>query len=104
MGTYKVTDSNGTEIRSKVAMHPGEILEDELEARGLIKSAFAMELKIYPSHLSDILKGKRNISVAIALKLEKTLGIPAEFWVRLQGEYDLKMERRKVEISGKELK
>jgi HTH-type transcriptional regulator/antitoxin HigA len=100
MGTYKVTDKTGKEIRSKIALHPGEVLEEELETRGLIKSVFAMELKMYPSHFSDILKGKRNISAAIALKLEKALGIPAELWVRLQGEYDLKIERMKLEISG----
>lgn len=76
-------------------LHPGEVLEEELEARNIKKSVFAMELKIYPSHFSDILKGRRNISAAIAIKLEKALGISAEFWIRLQGEYNLKLEREK---------
>ena len=80
-------------------MHPGEILEEELAARGLIKSAFAMELKIYPSHFSDILKGRRNISAAIAIKLEKALGISAEFWMRLQADYDLKVERQQLQTA-----
>lgn len=95
MGTFNVTGRNGQELRSKVLMHPGEVLEEELEARNLIKSVFAMELKIYPSHFSDILKGKRNISAATALKLENALGINAEFWMRLQAEYELKVERQK---------
>lgn len=98
MGTHKVIGKNGQELRSKILLHPGKILEEELEARGLIKSAFAMELKIYPSHFSDILKGKRHISAAVALKLERALGISAEFWMRLQAEYDLKVERQKLEL------
>lgn len=88
----------GQELRSNVLLHPGEVLGEELEARGIIKSAFAMEIKIYPSYFSDLLKGRRNISPAIALKLEKALNINAEFWIRLQGEYDLKKERLKLEF------
>jgi len=98
MGTYKVIGKNGQELRSKALLHPGEVLKEELEARDIIKSAFAMELKIYPSHFSDILKGRRNISAAIALKLEKALGISAEFWMRLQAEYELKVERQKLQV------
>ena len=99
MGTYKVIGSKGQELRSKVLLHPGELLCEELVARGIIKSAFAMELKIYPSHFSDVLKGRRNISAAMALKLEAALGISAELWMRLQAEYDLKLERQKLVVA-----
>jgi addiction module HigA family antidote len=97
MSTHKVIGQDGKELRSKVLLHPGEVLEEELEARGLKKSVFAMDLKIYPSHFSNILKGKRDINAAIALKLEKALDIGAEFWVRLQAEYDLKLERQRLQ-------
>jgi HTH-type transcriptional regulator/antitoxin HigA len=96
MSTYKVIGKNGNELRSKVLLHPGEVLEEELEARDIKKSVFAMDLKIYPSHFSNILKGKRDINAAIALKLEKALDISAEFWVQLQAEYDLKLERQRM--------
>jgi antitoxin HigA-1 len=99
MGNNKVIGHNGKELRSRVLLHPGEVLEEELEARNLKKSVFAMELKIYPSHFSNILKGKRDINAAIALKLEKALDISAEFWVQLQAEYDLKLERQRLEHS-----
>jgi len=97
MLTSKVIGQNGQELRSKVLLHPGEVLEEELEARDLKKSVFAMDLKIYPSHFSNILKGKRDINASIALKLEKALDISAEFWVRLQAEYDLKLERQRLQ-------
>ena len=55
MSTHKVIGQNGKEIRSKVLLHPGEVLEEELEARGIKRSVFAMDLKIYPSHFSKLL-------------------------------------------------
>jgi addiction module HigA family antidote len=96
MGNNKVIGSNGQELRTNVLLHPGEVLEMELIARGLIKSKFAMDIKMYPSHMSDILKGKRNITEEIALKIESKLGISAEFWMRLQVEYNISLLRSKL--------
>lgn len=96
MGTYKVISSDGRELHPATQTHPGEVLEMELEARGVKKSSFAMDLRMYPSHFSDILKGRRGITAAIALKLEKALEIDAAFWLRMQLDYDLAMERQKL--------
>jgi antitoxin HigA-1 len=96
---YEVVGQDGRRLTPAILIHPGEILEDELEARGLKKSAFAMDNRIYPSHLTDILKGRRNISAAVALKLEKALSIDAAFWMRLQAAYDLATERAKLEVT-----
>ena len=74
-------------------LHPGEVLADELIARGYVKSAFAIKIGLYPSHFSDLLKGKRDISPAIAVKLEEELSISAEFWLGLQMDYDLQRIR-----------
>jgi len=46
--------------------------------------------------MSDILKGKRNITEEIALKIESKLGISAEFWMRLQVEYNISVLRIKL--------
>jgi HTH-type transcriptional regulator/antitoxin HigA len=96
MGNNKVIGSNGQELRTDVLLHPGEVLEMELLARGLTKSRFAMDIKMYPSHMSDILKGKRNITEVIALKIESKLGISAEFWMRMQVEYNISLLRSKL--------
>jgi antitoxin HigA-1 len=95
MSTNKVIGIKGQEIRTDVLLHPGEVLEMELAARGLVKSSFAMDIKMYPSHMSDILKGRRNITEEIALKIEGALGISAEFWMRLQVEYNISVLRAK---------
>ena len=96
MAINKVVGSNGQELRTDVLLHPGEVLEMEILSRGLTKSKFAMDIKMYPSHMSDILKGKRNITKEIALKLENILGISAEFWMRLQVEYNISVLRTKM--------
>ena len=94
---YSVLNSEGKELQTIELLHPGEVLELELAARGLVKSKFAMDIKMYPSHMSDILKGKRNISEEVALKIEKALGIRAEFWMRLQVEYNIAVLRNKLD-------
>lgn len=95
---YKILSSRGKELQTDVALHPGELLEDELEAREIKKTAFAALLGIKPGHLSELLRGKRHVSAATALKLEKLLDIPAEYWMRLQVHYDLFIERQKEAI------
>jgi len=92
---YKVLNSRGKEIQTDVALHPGEVLLDELEAREIKKTAFAALLGIKPGHLSELLHGRRHVSAAMALKLEKLLNIPAEYWMRVQIYYDLFIERKK---------
>lgn len=95
MKPYKVQNSKGKEIHTDIALHPGDILLDELEARNVKKSVFAEKLEMKPSHFSELLHGKRNLSAATAIKLEKLLGIPAEYWLRVQVYYDLYLERNK---------
>lgn len=96
MGQNKILDKNGSQINIHIELHPGEVLANELEARKLTKGAFAIKCGMYPSQLSDILKGKRNITAYIALKLEAELEVPAEFWLGLQMDYDLQIERNKL--------
>ena len=96
MAQYKVLDKRGNEIHSKINLHPGEILRDELEARELRKIDFAQKLGVTPGNLSELLNGKRHISAFTAIKLEKLLGISAEYWLRVQMYYDLREERMKL--------
>lgn len=95
MNNFQVVDNKGTQITTDETLHPGEVLEMEIEARNYKKTAFAALLQMRPSQLSELLHGKRHVSVALALKLEALLGINAEYWMRVQVSYDLEMERRK---------
>lgn len=95
MTNYKVLTSRGKEIQTDITLHPGEVLQDELEARDIKKSFFAEQLGMKPGHFSELLHGKRHVSAATAIKLEKLLGISAEYWLRVQVYHDLFMERNK---------
>ena len=72
----------------KNAIHPGYLLGMELKSRGITQKSFAAQIGMQQSHLSEIVKRKRSISMQIAEKIEQVLGIPAAHWVRLQAEYD----------------
>ncbi len=93
--SYIVLNKKGKKNFTDVTLHPGEVLMMELEARGIKKSAFAAQIQMKPSHLSELLHGKRNVSAATALKLEKLLDIDAEYWMRVQVYHDLFIERSK---------
>ena len=76
-----------------VATHPGEILLDELKANNFSQSDFAKQIGYNKSQLNEIIKGKRNINADLALLLEKTLGIDAEYWLEAQKNYELDKAR-----------
>lgn len=96
----KVRGHDEGEIKLGIFDPPGELLREELEERGISQTVFAKKLNIHQPHLSDLLKGKRRISASIALKLEKELGISAEFWLNLQVLYELALEREKPQEAG----
>lgn len=88
-----VFDKEGNELRSPVAFHPGEFLQEEVEERKLKKTELAKQLGLLPGHLSELFKGKRNINAKLAVKLEKVLDVSAEYWLGLQSAYDLSQAR-----------
>ena len=77
------------------AIHPGETLKDELDAREISQTDFATDIGILPNQLNEVIKGKRNITADFALLLEKALKIEADFWMRLQSSYELDVSRVK---------
>lgn len=74
-------------IQEKGIIHPGYFLGMELKARSITQKKFAAKIAIQQSHLSEIIKGKRNISDLLAAKFEEELSIPAELWIKMQAEY-----------------
>ena len=84
-----------------VATHPGEILKDELDARGMSAHRFALELGVPPTRIGDILKCRRSVSPETALRLAAYFGGSPKVWLKLQADYDLAVAERK---HGKEIK
>ena len=72
-------------------IHPGEILKDEIEYRGISQRKLAAQMGISPTLLNEILNGKRAVSAEYALLFEAALGIDAEPLIKLQVDYNIQV-------------
>ena len=86
------TDSEEEKMPENPALiHPGEILLTEfMEPLGLTGYRLAKELAVPAPRIGDLVRGKRSISADTALRLGIYFGLPAQFWMNLQNEYDLR--------------
>jgi len=73
------------------AIHPGEHLQEELEALNLTAAALARKLRVPPNRITQILNGTRDITADTALRLGRFFGTTAEFWLNLQALHDLRL-------------
>ena len=72
---------------SNRAIHPGEILREELKERGIKQKDFAQSIGWQATHLNEFIKGKRNLNEDLAMRLESQLGIPFKTWMSLHSGY-----------------
>lgn len=86
--------TNAKPIIPAVATHPGTVLKKELQARGIKQKDFASVIGMPAPNLSELIKGRRNITEAIAMKLEEALKIPFHNWMNLQNRYHYVMRCR----------
>jgi addiction module HigA family antidote len=83
-------------------IHPGEILSEEfLKPMNITAYRLAKDTKIDQTRISEIIKGKRSITIDTALRFSKFFGNSPEFWINIQVHYD--MEEKKV-LMAQELK
>lgn len=73
--------------------HPGELLREELEARGITQAKLASQIGVSPSLLNEVIKGKRAVNTEMALLLEAALGIAAHLWIELQTDYNIQVAK-----------
>ena len=81
-------------MEEKIApIHPGEILqEDFLTPMNISAYRLAKETYMDQTRVSEILKGKRSVTIDTALRLSKFLGTSPEFWINIQTQYDMEMK------------
>lgn len=80
----------------KRAVHPGDVLKDELEEMGLSPTAFARQIDVPPNRISQIISGKRSVTSDSALRFGHWFGTGPLFWLNLQTQFDLVAAERKV--------
>ena len=88
--TLKGVDPNmiANNLNPSQPIHPGEIIKDEIEYRGISQKELAAEIGIPASVLNAVLNGKRTVTTEYALLLEAALGIDADIWLRIQADYN----------------
>ena len=74
--------------------HPGEVIKDELEYRGISQRRLAKEIGVPPSQLNELLNAKRALSAEMALLIEQALGLDAAPLLSLQMKYNLLSAKR----------
>lgn len=81
---------------SRPAIHPGEILADELGELNMSASELARTLHVPTNRITQILNGQRGITADTALRLGQWLGTGAELWLNLQKSYELRLAQQEV--------
>jgi addiction module HigA family antidote len=85
----------------RIKTHPGAILREELESRGLSANRLARALGVAASRISLICKQERAVTPETAIRLAEFFGNSPEFWLNLQAQHDLsKLEKER----GKEIR
>jgi addiction module HigA family antidote len=75
-------------------VHPGRLLKRELAARKLSADRLSLDIDVPSGRVNDILKGRRSITAGTAVRLGRYFGNGAQFWLHLQGQYDVGVVER----------
>jgi addiction module HigA family antidote len=79
-------------------IHPGEILKEEfLIPMGITAYRLSKSIGIPQTRTSQIIKGKRGITVDTALRFAKFFGNSVEFWLGIQNDYEIEEQKSKIQ-------
>jgi addiction module HigA family antidote len=75
-------------------VHPGRLLKRELTVRKLSANRLSLDIGVPSGRVTDILNGRRSITADTAVRLGRYFGNGAQFWLDLQGQYDIGVVER----------
>ena len=81
-------------MTSSMLIHPGEMIKDEILARGITQKELASQMGVSYTVFNEILNGKRPVTTEYALLLEAALGINASIWIGLQADYNMQKAKQ----------
>ena len=83
--------------RTYIATPPGETIREQLNDREMTQKEFAARMEMSEKHISKLINGDVLLTPETAFRLEMVLGIPASFWLNLEGIYRDKLEKARAE-------
>lgn len=81
---------------SRPAVHPGEILADELAELGITATELSRQINVPPNRVTQIIHGRRAITGDTALRLGHWFRMSAQFWLNLQASHDLRLAEERA--------
>ncbi len=84
-----MADASNVIFKPDYAVHPGMLLEQELEHRQMSQADFARRIARTPKLISEIISGKNPIEPETAIQFERVLGIGADIWLRMEAQFRL---------------
>ena len=81
------------ESRFTIATPPGDTIKEQIEDRGMTQKEFAGRMEMSGKHISRLIQGYVQLTPETARRLESVLGVPAQFWLKLESIYREKLER-----------
>jgi addiction module HigA family antidote len=72
-----------------IAVHPGEILQEMLDDRGISQTELARHLETDVARINEICRKRRGVSAQMAAMLGKAFGTSAQLWLNLQQSWEL---------------
>jgi len=75
-------------------VHPGELLKDEIEYRGISQKKLAASMGMSYTVLNEVLNCKRPVTTEYALLFEAALGIDAGIWISIQADYNMQTAKQ----------
>ena len=95
-----INNSDMERTTYRMPTHPGDVVKEELEARGISQKEFASRTGISYTMLNEILNSKRPITSEFALVIEAALGINPELLINMQSRYNMAQARMKPAIES----
>lgn len=86
---------NKMETINRLPTHPGDVLKEEIEYRGITQKQFSELLSVPYTQLNEVLNGKRPVTTDLALMVEAAIGINPELLINMQNRYNMAVARRK---------
>lgn len=81
--------------------HPGEVLKEEIEYRGISQKKLSEQMGISYTMLNEILNAKRPVTETLALYFEAALGVEAEMLIDMQTRYNMQTARKDSKLMAR---
>ena len=82
--------------RSIIATPPGATIKEQLVDRGMNQKEFSERMGMSEKHISRLINGEVQLTPDMAVRLEMVLGVPAQFWTKLESIYRDKIARANI--------